>query len=370
MKILQLGKFYPVRGGVEKVMYDIMVGLSHRQVYCDMLCASTEGFPAGEVVINDYAKVMVMHTVVKAASTMVAPSMIVELRKIAADYDIIHIHHPDPMAALALYLSGYKGKVVLHWHSDIVKQKKLMKLYKPLQDWLIKRANYIVGTTPVYVQHSPYLQDCSQKVGYIPIGIASLQYDKTLVASIRDKYKDSFLIYSLGRLVEYKGFEHLVAASSYLPDNYKVVIAGKGPLKEQLERQVEALSLQDKVLFLGFLSDKEAHAYFHACDLYVLSSTMKTEAFAIVQIEAMSCAKPVVTADIAGSGVSWVNQNDVSGLICAPQNPKDLADKVRQIAENEELYARLSQGAKQRYEQYFNLEAMIDKALEVYSRIL
>lgn len=122
LKILQLGKFYPVRGGVEKVMYDLMVGLSERGVDCDMLCAAWEGEDS-VTQVNGHATLMCCKTLLKAAATMISPAMIFKLRKICRGYDIIHVHHPDPMAALALFLSGYKGKVVLHWHSDIQKQR-------------------------------------------------------------------------------------------------------------------------------------------------------------------------------------------------------------------------------------------------------
>lgn len=370
MKILQLGKFYPIRGGVEKVMYDIMRGLSRRRIQCDMLCASTEDYPAGDIRINAYANVFVMPTALKVAATMLAPSMLWRLRRIANDYDIIHVHHPDPMAALALFLSGYKGKVLLHWHSDIVKQKNLIKLYKPLQDWLIKRADYIVGTTPIYVQQSPFLQDYQSKMDYIPIGIDPLTCPEEKIRTIREKYKDKFLIYSIGRLVEYKGYEYLIKAAVHLPVNYKVVIAGKGPLHEALKDLIVRLKVEDKVELLGFLSDEEAHAYFHACDLYVLSSVMKTEAFAIVQIEAMSCGKPVVTAEIPGSGVSWVNQDGVSGLLCKREDPKDLAKKIKQIGEDESLRMVLGKGAKTRFDTVFTMDAMIDKTLNIYNTIL
>ena len=78
------------------------------------------------------------------------------LRKHGGEYDIVHIHHPDPMAALSLRFSGFKGKVVLHWHSDILSQKGMLLLYKPLQRWLIRRADVVVGTTPVYIKSSPW----------------------------------------------------------------------------------------------------------------------------------------------------------------------------------------------------------------------
>ena len=114
MKILQIGKFYPIRGGVEKVMYDITVGLSQRQVHCDMLCASAEQQRPKSLSLNKYARILCVPTWKKVAATMLAPAMIYRLRKIRKEYDIIHIHHPDPMACLALFLSGYKGPVVLH----------------------------------------------------------------------------------------------------------------------------------------------------------------------------------------------------------------------------------------------------------------
>ena len=370
MKVLQLGKFYPIRGGVEKVMYDIMLGLSERGVDCDMLCASTEDHPSGEFVINEHAKLFVVNTSVKAAATMLAPAMISKLRNIAHHYDIIHVHHPDPMAALALFLSGYKGSVVLHWHSDIVKQKKLLKLYKPLQKWLIKRANIIVGTTPIYVEQSSFLQSYKHKLDYIPIGIDPLNPDLALVDSIKERFKGKFLIFSLGRLVEYKGYEYLIKSAIDLPNDYKVVIGGKGPLHNELQSLIDVNNLQDKVELLGFLSDEEAHAYFEASEVYVLSSIMKTEAFAIVQIEAMSCGTPVVTAEIEGSGVSWVNKDAESGIVCEGGNANAIAKAVRLLGEDKMLYNKLSNGARDRFVKLFHKKVMIDKTINLYLGIL
>lgn len=135
LKVLQLGKFFPVKGGVEKVMYDLMMGLSERDVDCDMLCAMEDG-NQGEIALNAHARLIGCKTLKTVAATKIAPDMVSVLRKICGRYDIIHVHHPDPMACLALFLSGYKGKVVLHWHSDIQKQKMLLHLYHPLQSWI------------------------------------------------------------------------------------------------------------------------------------------------------------------------------------------------------------------------------------------
>ena len=170
MKILQLGKFYPIGGGVEKVMYDLMTGISEKGVYCDMMCAATDR-KGMTVKINKFANLICTPTWTKKAATMISPSMILKLRKVCRNYDIIHVHHPDPMACLALFCSGYKGRVILHWHSDIQKQKMLLKLYKPLQNWLIRRADRIVGTTPVYLEESPFLIGVQDKTVCLPIGV-------------------------------------------------------------------------------------------------------------------------------------------------------------------------------------------------------
>ena len=369
MNILQLGKFYPIRGGVEKVMYDLTLGLSEREVYCDMLCASTEDYPAETIKVNAYAEVMVLPTRLKLAATMLAPAMISKLRRIAKYYDIIHIHHPDPMACLALFLSGYKGKVVLHWHSDILKQRTLLKLYAPLQKWLIKRADSIVGTTPIYVAESPFLQHVKHKISYIPIGVLPLKSDKKEVARIRERYGHKHLIFSLGRLVEYKGYEYLIRAVADLDDSFHLLIGGKGPLKAYLEALIRELGVADKVTLLDFVADEEIANYYDAADIFCLSSIWKTEAYAIVQIEAMSFGKPIVSTFISGSGVSWVNKDGVSGLVVEPQNPEVLAEAIKKITIDEVLKQQLSEGSRKRYEKYFTRDKMVEKSLKVYDRL-
>ncbi|MCF0195287.1 MAG: glycosyltransferase [Bacteroidaceae bacterium] len=369
MKILQLGKFYPIRGGVEKVMYDLMLGLSARGIDCDMLCGGVEGHH-GDFDVNDHARVLCQRTWVKAAATTIAPSMILRLRRICSEYDIIHVHHPDPMACLALWLSGYKGKVVLHWHSDIEKQKMLLKLYLPLQNWLLRRADIVVGTTPVYLAESPHLTDVQQKTSVLPIGIEPVSTNPATVEELRKRYEGKRIVFSLGRLVPYKGFQYLVEAASYLPDDHVVLIGGGGPLREELQKQIDENGLQDKVRLIGRVSDEELPAYFGACDLFCLSSIQKTEAFAIVQIEAMSCGRPIVATRIPHSGVAWVNAHGESGLNAEPCDARDLASCITAITSDTDTYERLSEGARRRFEALFTLDRMIDGVQEIYQRVL
>lgn len=368
MKILQIGKFYPIRGGVEKVMYDLTEGISERGIRCDMLCASSD-MENKEIELNPYGKVICCRSLMKLAATMISPSMISRLRRIQDGYDIIHIHHPDPMACIALFMSGYKGKVVLHWHSDIIKQKRLLRIYSPLQNWLIRRADLIIGTTPVYVENSPFLKDVQDKIEYLPIGVRQVCPDTDRVKALRDRYPGKRIVYSLGRLVGYKGYEHLIKAAEYLPDDYVVLIGGEGPLKERLSRQIEKSDLSGKVFLLGRISDEDFSSYYGACDVFCLSSVSKTEAFAIVQVEAMSCRKPVVATEIPGSGVSWVNSNGISGLNVEPSDAHGLADAIQKICSSHEIYERYSEQAGKRYEACFTIEKMIDNCIIKYKKL-
>lgn len=368
MKILHIGKSYPLDGGVEKVMYEIVQGVSERKIPCDMLCAAGE--KEGIVTLNDDARIICTKSYGKFAATFISPQMIWKLRRISGNYDIVHVHHPDPMACLSLFLSNYKGKVVLHWHSDILKQKTLLKLYQPLQSWLIKRADMIVGTTPVYVQQSPCLQQVQHKIDYIPIGVEPIVPPRDRVQDIRASYKGKKIVFSLGRLVEYKGYEYLIEAAEYLNDDYVVLIGSNGPLKDKLQSLIDSKGLQNKVQLLGRIPDNEIAAYFGACDVFCLSSIWKTEAFAIVQIEAMSCGKPIVATRIPESGVSWVNKEGESGMNVEIKNGKALAEAIAQITADKDKYDQYCKGAKKRYEEYFTRARMTDRCIALYHQLL
>ena len=379
MKVLQVGKFYPIRGGVEKVMWDLTAHLPDAGVACDMLCAILPGEEpdpqdapyaartSGELVFTlpGGGRVFCVKARAKKAATMLSPAMLRWLRSHAHEYDLIHIHHPDPMAALALRLSGFRGRVVLHWHSDILSQKALMTLYRPLQAWLIRRADRIVGTTPVYVRQSPWLQDCQKKCTFVPIGIDPLP--DADAASVRDRYPSRVMVLSVGRLVPYKGYAHLVDAAALLPDDWKVVIGGTGPLEGALRDRIRERGVEGKVLLAGYLSPEELPAYFRACDVFVLSSVMKTEAFGIVQLEAFSCGKPVVATKVPGSGMAWVNEDGVCGRNVEPGDAQALAAALQEVAAHRDEWGR---GARQRYEALFTKELMIEKIKKLYEEVL
>ncbi|MBP3589077.1 MAG: glycosyltransferase [Muribaculaceae bacterium] len=369
MRVLQLGKFYPIKGGVEKVMLDIMQGMAARGVDCDMMCAASEG--RGKTVsLSDHSRLLTSRTWVKVASTTISPSMISTLRRVANGYDIIHVHHPDPMAALALRLSGFKGRVVLHWHSDIVKQKRLFRYYAPLQNWLIRRADVVVGTSAEYVAHSPHLEAARDKLAAIPIGVRGFEPDEEVAERVRSRWPGRKIVFFLGRLIAYKGLEYLVAAAVHLPDDYVIAVGGEGPLRASLEEQIHAQGLDDKVYLMGEIPQEDLAGWYTACELFCLPSVMKTEAFGIVQIEAMSVGRPVVATNIEGSGTGWVNKHGYSGLNVPVRDARALAKAITDVTADAKTYARYCRQARQRFEERFVMERMIDDCEALYRKLL
>ncbi|RZJ31364.1 MAG: glycosyltransferase, partial [Chryseobacterium sp.] len=288
------------------------------------------------------------------------------------DYDIIHIHHPDPMATIALFFSGYKGKVILHWHSDILTQKYLLKLFRPLQTWMLKRSDLILGTTPVYTEYSKDLTRYKNKIETLPIGVLdqSAKYNIAFYEKIKSQYQDKKVIFSLGRLVPYKGFEYLIKSAKYLDDSYVILIGGKGVLQNSLKHLIEKENLSDKVKLLGYLDDEISYSYFKLCDVFCLSSIEKTEAFAIVQIEAMSFSKPIVATNIAESGVSWVNLHNETGLNVKTKDPESLANAIKAIIGDRSAYQRYAEASLRRFRKEFSRNKMAERAIEFYKNLL
>ena len=366
-KILQLGKFYPPDiGGIESVMQDICDGINARGLVCDVLCSSSS-YNFSYEILESRARIYRTKSFGKLASTSITPQMIFTLQKLIKAYDIIHLHLPDPMANLALFLSDIQGKlIILHWHSDIIKQKHLLKLYSPLQSWLLQRAHSIIATSPKYALESAFLQPYRDKCVSIPIGIddiAPSSLESTLPQPpAQSKNGEKKIIFALGRLVAYKGFEYAIEAMTLLPQ-YCLHIGGTGALQQKLQQKINALGLQDRVKLLGTLSHQERAQQFRNAHIFILPSITKNEAFGIVQVEAMSQGLPVVSCSIDGSGVDYVNAHNVSGLVVPPRDPAAIAQAIGEI---ERDYERFSRDARARFLQLFTSEKMLDSLYELY----
>jgi glycosyltransferase involved in cell wall biosynthesis len=372
VKVLQFGKFYPpVVGGIESVMFDLTEGLNAHGVQTDVLCSNKINQSSLETVNGTY-QVSRSASWGQIFSTSISPAMIVKLAQVVKDYDVLHVHLPDPMANLAIWLVRPECKIVIHWHSDIVKQKKLLKLYRPLQDWLLRRADSIIVTSEAYLESSLDLARFKSKVVIVPIGIRDpISFTSEIaVKKLQEKYHSKRIVFSLGRMSYYKGFSYLVDAAKYLDDDTVILIGGSGELLAGLQMKIDSSGLADKVKLLGKIPHEELFSYYSYCDLFCLPSIFKSEAFGVVLLEAMAFSKPIIATEIPDSGVPWVNCHDVSGINVPIMDSVALAKAINSILSDKDLLRRYADGARDRYLSMFTADKMVLSTSKLYADIL
>ncbi len=361
--ILQVGKFWaPHYGGIETHLRELCMGLSS-VVDVDVLVSNTNREYVQE---NDGdIRVTRIPTFARVASAPLSPSLLRMLRESPAD--LVHLHLPNPPAVIAYLLSGHRGKLVVSVLSDIVRQKWIAKILNPTLSALLHRADAIISLSPNHVEHSPVLRHFPEKCHVIPHGIAYENYDHAdpvQVAGIRNRYRGPIVL-AVGRMVYYKGFEYLVRAMRKIDAH--LLLIGDGPMREELELMAITAGVRNKISFLGNVADLVP--YYHACDVFALPSIARSEAFGIVQLEAMACGKPVVNTQLP-SGVPWVSQNSVTGITVPPCDSDALAEAVSLLIAQPALAARYGQAARKRVEEEFATERMLARTLSLYSRVL
>jgi len=305
---------------------------------------------------------------IKLNSAPLSYDFIKIFKRIEREYDIIHIHSPNPLAE---FLSLFTDKkIIIHWHSDIVKQKISYRFYKPIQQKVLKKAHKIICTSPQYLETSKQLRDFKENAVIIPLGLNPSRLkasNEKVTKSLKAKIGNKKIVLSIGRLIYYKGFEYLIKAGKYIKDDVAIVIVGGGPLYENLKDMVKALNLENKVYLLGRVD--KISSYIKESDLFCLPSVERTEAFGLVLVEALYFGKPLITTNVEGSGMNYVNQDGITGLVVPPRNPKALADAINKILSDNNLYERFSKNARERFKE-FDISSIGDKIVSLYEEVL
>jgi len=364
---LQIGKFYyPVNGGMEEHLYHLCDNLKDRYDLQVVVANTTI-----ETKIENVKDVKIIRAanIGEVFSNSICPTMPLWLKKFSPD--IVHIHLPNPMAHFSYLLAKPGGKLVVMWHSDIIKQKILLKLYKPFLLNLLKKAEGIIATSPVYIEHSPFLSKFKEKCKVIPLGIDLARFAfnekiKEKVNELRNKYSNRIIL-CVGRLTYYKGLEHLIKAMKDIEAN--LLIIGEGTLGKRLRNFTLNSPGKNKIWFLGRVSHENIIPYFHACNVFVLPSVERSEAFGIVQLEAMACCKPVVSTDLK-TGVPWVNQNGVTGIVVSHRNPKALSEAINTLLTDHKLSKEYGENGRKRVEKEFTTELVAERTMSLYQEIL
>lgn len=379
LKILQVNKlYYPVRGGIEKVVQQLAEGLNDitnmRVLVCQQKGKSTDEIINGVNVHRSSSKGILF-------SLPISFTFFIDMKKMLSNIDVLQIHMPFPLADIAFLMTGYKGKVVLWWHSDIVRQKKMMFFYKPIMTHLLRRADKIIVATEGHIEGSAYLKPYHQKCVVIPYGVDNevisrgesylekKSKQKQYELNNKDKKTQDIVKFLFtGRLVYYKGCDILLKAFVNVP-NAILTLIGTGTMESELKKMASDLGLMNRVRFLGDVSIEELYKEYEECDVFILPSILRSEAFGLVQIEAMAFGKPVINTKLP-SGVPYVSLHNITGLTVEPGSIVELEKAMIWMIEHPEERLIMGKEARKRVIDNYTIENMLDNVLELYELVM
>ena len=369
-KILQVSKYYyPEVGGIEKIAEAISDSVVEKYEM-KVICFTREILDRVDIVKD--VEVIRCGTKQKIASQPISVSIIKKIKKVLNEYnpDYVVIHEPNPyLSYFVLKYIDDSAKLIVYWHSDIIKQKIGEKILRKFYFKELKRADIVVATSPNYIKGSIYLSSFREKCIVIPncINERQLQISNeshALAVKIRNENKDKIICVGIGRVVPYKGFEYLAKVAKLLDDRFVFFISGRpGASTPIIENMTNNIC---NFVLLGETSDVEQKAYLEAADIFVFPSITKNEAFGIALAEGMYFGKPAVTFTIEGSGVNYVNVNQKTGIEVENKNIEEYARALISLGENSDLRIKMGKNAKQRVCENFMFDSFKINVLRIF----
>jgi glycosyltransferase involved in cell wall biosynthesis len=344
MRILHVNKFYPPHlGGVEFVVQEITEGFAEEMEIDVLVCHEKKGSTNEQVEGN--VRIVRARSWGTVLRMPISFDFFVRYREMVKKADIVLVHHPFPLGFLAAAFFGRSKPLFVFYHSDIVKQKIAGLLIKPLLNRVFTQAKGIFVTSKNLCRYSEILKSYREKCIVTPLWVQTEKFTQGDFSEssrlIRRKY-GSPLVLGVGRLVYYKGFQYLIRAMKSLSAH--LLIIGNGPLKKELNALIADLKIQDRVSIIDPVEDLAP--YFHACDIFAFPSTHPSEAFGLVQLEAMLCEKPIVNT-LLPSGVPEVSVDRKTGLTVEPADTKALTLALHTLLKNKEIALQLGKQGKE-----------------------
>jgi glycosyltransferase involved in cell wall biosynthesis len=370
MKVLHVYRtFFPdTQGGLEEVIRQLCLTTRAHQVESRVFVLSPQPEPA-RVEVDGIEVIRVKQTF-EIASCGFCFAGIREFRRQVEWADLVHYHFPWPWGDVLYMLAGRSRPSVVTYHSDIVRQQLLQYVYHPLMYRFLGSAARIVATSPNYYATSDVLNQFSDRVEIIPIGIDEDYYPpanrrQAAIEEVSEHYGEGFFLF-VGVLRYYKGLHILLEAARNA--SYRVVIVGSGPVEAELQAQAQALGLNN-VEFCGYVDDDVKLALFHLCRAVVFPSYLRAEAFGVTLLEGAMSARSLISAEI-GSGTSHINVDGETGLVVPPGCPQALREAMDYLYFNPSEAARMGRNARSRYERLFTGKIMGADYARVYREVL
>jgi rhamnosyl/mannosyltransferase len=363
LKILHAAKFYPpVSGGMETVVSDLCEGTARDwdvRVVAANLRRNTVTEEVGRV------RVVRAASYGSFSSVPLCPTFAMHLWREQADCAVLH--EPNPVAGSALFLRTPAPRLIVWHHSDLLRPWWAPHTYGRLQRALYRRADCVIVSSPNLAAASELVKH-ARRVVVVPFGIQVDRYRQSSqrVEDLRRAIPGPRVLF-VGRFVYYKGLDVLVDAIARTAAT--LLLVGEGPLEPELRQRVALRGIQERVRFVGRVTDDELPAYYQASDLFVLPSVAKTETFGVVQVEAMAAGLPVVSTNLP-TGVPWVNQDGVTGLVVPPGDADRLAQAIDRLISDDALRGRLGGNAAARAQDVFSRDRMVHAFRDLVERIV
>lgn len=366
MKVVHVYRTYfpDTQGGLEEMIRQLcreIEGVENR-----VFTLSPDPLPREQLI--DGVRVYRAKRHFEVASNSISLSCFAEFRRQLEWADLVHYHFPWPYADVLHLLCGQGKPSILTYHSDIVRQQRLLTLYKPLMNHFLGGQQRIVATSPNYVETSPVLQEFRDRVSVIPIGIDKPRFcepSQALRETMAVKYGRDFFLF-VGVLRYYKGLHFLIEAArdSDLP----VVIAGAGPSEAELRQQVADAGMRN-VVFTGFVSNEEKWALYQLCRAVVFPSHLRSEAFGVTLLEGAMNGCPLITTNV-GTGTSFVNIDGETGFVVPPADTSALRKVMMNLAGDRALAQKMGAAAADRYRERFTAAKMAAAYRSLYTEVL
>jgi glycosyltransferase involved in cell wall biosynthesis len=356
MRILHVYKdYFPVLGGIEnhvRVLAESQARAGHQVIA--LVCSLGSRTTVEELNGVKVVKSGRVATVASMPISLSQPLAVARLRP-----EIIHVHSPYPLGEASAWLLARSSRLVITHHSDVVRQKGLLRFYGPVLRRVLRRADRILTDSPNYMRTSPWLQPVLDRCTVVPLGVDAVRFSPP-----PSPYAGPTRLLFVGRLRYYKGLDTLLRALVALPDVLLTVV-GDGVMRTEWEELAASLGIASRVSFVGEVDDNALPGVYRQATAFVLPSNARSESFGTVLLEAMASGLPCVTTEV-GTGTSWVVQDGVSGMVVPPSDPGALGDALSRLVADPSMARRMGEAGRSRVEREFTESVMVEAVMAVY----
>ncbi|MFH1430160.1 MAG: glycosyltransferase family 4 protein [Candidatus Uhrbacteria bacterium] len=291
-------------------------------------------------------------------------------------YTIAHLHWPfiGTLGMVLRWRRRYPNRrLVVQYHMDLVatgaRGAAFSSYVKRALPNVVSVADAIVATSRDYAEHgalAEHIETLGDRFMEIPLGVDAERF----TPQVGNRQPGPFRLLFVGALDvahAFKGLPLLLEAIERVP-RVQLCIVGDGPLREKYEARARTIGIEERVTFLGSVSDEDLPQTYLNSDVVVLPSTARSEAFGLVLLEGMACGKPVITSELPG--VRTVVSDGEAGLLIEPGDVQALERCIIALRDDLDRVARMGAAARARVVKQYTWKNVAHQWRALYDQIL